>query len=49
MEVVRIDYFKYFNLEEEIIKALVGFHSNPGKDYVSSFFRRGKETCFQVL
>ena len=28
--------------------ALIGFHSFTGNDYVSSFFRKGKKTCWKI-
>ena len=40
---------KEISIEEEIIEALIGFHAYTGNDYVSSFFRKGKDTCFKVL
>ena len=30
-------------------KALIGFHSFTGNDYVSSFFRKSKSHCWQVV
>ena len=29
--------------------ALIGFHAFTGNDYVSSFFGKGKQTCWKVL
>ena len=37
------------NLPEEIITALIGFHSFTGNDYTSSFFRKGKQLCYKIL
>ena len=37
------------HIEDEVIDALIWFHAFTGNDYVSSFFRKGKETCFKVL
>ena len=28
---------------------LIGFHAFTGNDYVSSFFRKGKSTCYKVM
>ena len=36
-------------LEDDIIDSLIGFHAFTGNDFVSSFFRRGKNTCFKLL
>ena len=33
--------------EEEKV-AIIGFHAFTGNDYVSSFFRKGKKTCWKV-
>ena len=30
-------------------KALLGFHAFSGNDYISSFFRKGKEACWKLL
>ena len=30
-------------------KALLGFHAFIGNDYVSSFFRKGKMTCWKII
>ena len=37
------------DLDTEVINALIGFLSFTGNDYCSSFFRKGKPTCFKVL
>lgn len=37
------------DLDEDIIDALIGFHAFTGNDFVSSFFRKGKNTCFKLL
>ena len=36
-------------LEDEVVEALVGFHAFTGNDFVSSFFRKGKLLCFQLM
>ena len=38
-----------FLLDDEIINSLIGFHAFTGNDFVSSFFRKGKNTCFKLL
>ena len=38
-----------FNIESELLQALIGFHSFTGNDYVSSFFRKGKDLCWRLL
>ena len=30
-------------------EALIGFHAFTGNDYVSSFFRKGKEACWKIV
>ena len=35
-------------LNSEEREALIGFHAFTGNDYVSSFFRKGKKTCWKV-
>ena len=37
------------DLDEDTINALIGFHAFTGNDFVSSFFRKGKNTCFKLL
>ena len=37
------------DMSDEHKKALIGFHSFTGNDYVSSFFRKSKSHCWQVL
>ena len=37
------------DLDEDIIDALIGFHAFTGNDFVSSFLRKGKNTCFKLL
>ena len=36
-------------MDNEKKYALIGFHALTGNDYVSSFFRRGKEMCWTLL
>ena len=36
-------------MDEEKKLALLGFHATTGNDYVSSFFRRGKEKSWKIL
>ena len=40
---------KDVDIEDDIIDALIGFHAFTGNDYISSFFRKGKETCYKIL
>ena len=35
--------------EDKIVKSLIGFHTFTGSNYVSSFYRIGKVSCFQIL
>ena len=37
------------DIDGEIIDSLIGFHSFTGNDFFSSFFRKGKETCFKTM
>ena len=36
---------KDVDIEDDIIDALIGFHAFTGNAYISSFFRKGRETC----
>lgn len=36
-------------MSADLRQALIGFHALTGNDYVSSFFRKGKETCWEVM
>ena len=36
-------------LENDIIESLIGFHAFTDNDFVSSFFRKGKNTCHKLL
>ena len=33
--------------EDEITKSLIGFDAFTGSNYVSSFYRKGKPSCFR--
>ena len=35
------------NVNDEELKALIGFQAMTGCNYVSSFFRKGKPTCWK--
>ena len=35
------------DLDDNVRAALIGFHAFTGNDYVSSFFKRGKQGCFK--
>ena len=37
------------DLDDDIIDSLIGFHACTGNDFVSSFFRKGKKKCFEIL
>ena len=37
------------DIDGEIIDSFIGFHSFTGNDFCSSFFRKGKETCFKTM
>ena len=37
------------DIEDTLIQSLIGFHALTGNDFVSSFFRKGKKRCFEVL
>ena len=36
-------------IEDDVVQSLIGFHAFTGNDYVSSFFRKGKDSCMRVL
>ena len=38
-----------FEIDVECTSALLGLHAFTGNDYVSSFFRKGKEKCWKVM
>ncbi|CAB4016498.1 Hypothetical predicted protein [Paramuricea clavata] len=37
------------DLNKPLKECLIGFHASTGNDFVSSFFRNGKELCWKVL
>ncbi len=37
------------DMEVNMKECLIGFHAFTGNDYISSFFRKGKEACWKVL
>ena len=37
------------DIEEDLVHALMGFHAFAGNDYISSFFRKGKEKCWKLV
>ena len=41
--------FNKIPISQQIKISLIGFHSFTENDYVSSFFRKGKTTCFNVM
>ena len=36
-------------IDDQLIRALTGFHSVTGNNYVSSFFKKGKQMCWKAL
>ena len=42
-------WLKDINLKEAERKALIGFHSFTGNDYVPAFFRKGKKRHWSVM
>ena len=36
-------------LDDNIRAALIGFHAFPGTDFVSLFFKGGKQSCFRLM
>ena len=38
-----------FDMDEEIVAALIGFHAFTGNDFVSSIFRKGKDHCWKIF
>ena len=36
-------------LDDDIVESLIGFHAFTGNDFVSSFFKKGKSTCFKLM
>ena len=42
-------WLEKIQISDELKKCLVGFHAFTGNDYVSSFFRKGKSTCYKVM
>ena len=37
------------DLDDNIRASLIGFHAFTGNDYISSFFKLGKQGCFKVM
>ena len=37
------------DIPEQHVKAFIGSHTFTGNDYVASFFRRGKRTCWKAM
>ena len=37
------------DIEKDLADALIGFHAFTGNDYISSFFRNGKEKCWKLI
>ena len=36
-------------MDDQLKRALVGFHAFTGNDYVSSFFKKGKQMCWKAM
>lgn len=45
----RIDWVTNIDLEDDISDLLIGFHAFTGNDFASSFFRKSKNTCYELL
>ena len=45
----KIFHLKDISIDEDERKALIGFHAFTGCDYSSSFFRKGKPTCWKLM
>ena len=37
------------NIEKDLVDALIGFHTFTENDYISSFFRKGKEKYWKLV
>ena len=37
------------DIEKDLVHTLIGFHAFTGNDYISSFFRKGKEKCWKLV
>ncbi|KAG1711251.1 hypothetical protein GQR58_002553 [Nymphon striatum] len=37
------------SMDDQLKRALIGFHAFTGNDYVSSFFKKGKQMCWKVM
>ena len=42
-------WFENIRISKDLRKSIIGFQSFTGKNYVSTFFRKGKATCFKVI
>ena len=42
-------WLENIGISKDLRKSITGFHSFTGNDYVSTFFRKGKATCFKVM
>ena len=45
----RIIWLDSIELNEKQKKALIGFHAFSGNDYISAFFRKGKQICWKKI
>ena len=42
-------WLKDLSIDDSQSRAIIGMHAFSGNDYVSSFFRKGKKKCWQVM
>ena len=42
-------WLEKIQISDDLTKCLIGFHAFTGNAYVSSFFRKGKSTCYKVM
>lgn len=42
-------WFYSIDLNENLRKAIIGFHAFSGNDYISAFFRKGKQICWKKM
>ena len=45
----KLIWFGGLDLEPKRCEALIGLHAFTGNDYISSFFRKGKDQCWKVM
>ena len=42
-------WLHHVSISDDIKRSLIGLHAYTGNDYVSAFFRKGKQACFKIL